>query len=96
MQARDEIAEIARVLALPIAHYRVSNGDLSIKQRLEMLCAEGVNDAQAKVLAHQFGLLVEVLKALGPYPYGRMNCRLNAFQRDANPYEVPYCRQIGI
>ena len=61
-----------------------------------MLCTEGVNDAQAKVLAHEFGSLVEVLKALVPYSYGHMNCCLNAFPRDAKPYEVPHCRQIGI
>lgn len=61
-----------------------------------MLCTEGVSDAQAKVLAHEFGLLLAMVKALAACPYLQMRCRLNAFQRDANPYAAPYRRQIGI
>ena len=40
-------------------------GDVSIEESLEMLRAETVSDEQAKTLADGFGVLVEVLKALG-------------------------------
>ncbi len=62
---KEEIAEVARVLALHVAHYRARYGDVSIEESLEMLRAEKVSDEQAKVLADGFGVLVEVLKALG-------------------------------
>ncbi len=62
---KEEIAEVARVLALHVAHYRARYGDVSIEESLEMLRAEKISDEQAKVLANGFGVLVEVLKALG-------------------------------
>ena len=40
-------------------------GDASIEESLEMLRTERVSDEQAKTLADGFGVLVEVLKALG-------------------------------
>jgi hypothetical protein len=60
-----EVAEVARVLALHVAHYRQRYGDVSIEESLEMLCTEKVSDEMAKTLADGFGVLVEVLKALG-------------------------------
>ncbi len=38
---------------------------MSIEESLEMLRTEKISDEQAKVLANGFGVLVEVLKALG-------------------------------
>ena len=61
---KEEIAEVARVLALHVAHYRARYGDVSIEESLEMLRTEKVSDEQAKVLADGFGVLVVVLKAL--------------------------------
>ena len=40
-------------------------GDVSIEESLEMLRTEKVSDEMAKVPADGFGVLVEVLKALG-------------------------------
>ncbi len=60
---KEEIAEVARVLALHVAHYRQRYGDVSIEQSLEMLRTEKVSDEMAKTLADGFGVLVEVLKA---------------------------------
>ena len=62
---------MARVLALRFAHYRQRYGDVSIKESLEMLRAEKISDEQAKILANGFGVLVEVLKALGLPREGR-------------------------
>ena len=61
---KEEVAEVARVLALHVVHYRQRCGDVSIEQSLEMLRTEKVSDEMAKVLADGFGVLVEVLKAL--------------------------------
>ena len=38
---------------------------MSTEESLEMLCTEKVTDEMAKVLADGFGILIEVLKALG-------------------------------
>ncbi len=38
---------------------------MSIEESLEMLRTEKISDEQAKVLADGFGVLIEVLKALG-------------------------------
>ena len=63
--SKEEIAEVARVLALHVAHYRARYGDVSIDESLEMLRTEKISDDMAKTLADGFGVLVEVLKALG-------------------------------
>ncbi len=62
---KEKVAEVARVLALHVAHYRVRYGDVSIEESLQMLRTEKISDEQAKILAHGFAVLVEVLKALG-------------------------------
>jgi len=62
---KEEVAEVARVLALHVAHYRQRFGDVSIEESLEMLRTEKISDEMAKTLADGFGILVEVLKALG-------------------------------
>lgn len=41
---KEEVAEVARVLALHVAHYRQRYGDVSIEQSLEMLRTETVSD----------------------------------------------------
>ena len=48
---KEEVAEVARVLALHVAHYRKRYGDVSIEESLEMLRTETVSDEMAKVLA---------------------------------------------
>jgi hypothetical protein len=63
--SKEEVAEVARVLALHIAHYRQRYGDVSIEESLEILRTEKVSDEMAKTLADGFGVLIEVLKALG-------------------------------
>jgi hypothetical protein len=62
---KEQVAEVARVLALHFAHYRQRYGDVSTEESLEMLRTEKVGDEMAKVRADGFGVLVEVLKALG-------------------------------
>ncbi len=61
---KEEVAEVARVLALHVAHYRQRYGDVSIEESLEMLRTEKISDEMAKKLADGFRVLVEVLKAL--------------------------------
>ena len=62
--SKEELAEVTRVLALHLGHYRTRYGDVPIDESLAMLRTETVSDEQAKVLADGFGVLVEVLKAL--------------------------------
>ena len=65
MATKEEVAEVARVLALHVAHYRPRFGDVPIEESLQMLGTETVSDEMAKVLTDGFGVLIEVLKALG-------------------------------
>ena len=58
------VADVARVLALHVAHYRARYGDVSVKESLEMLHTEKISDEQAKTLADGFGVLIDVLKSL--------------------------------
>ena len=59
------MAEWPQFDALHVTHHRQRYGDVSIEDSLEMLRTEEVSDEQAKVLADGFGVLVEVIKALG-------------------------------
>ena len=48
---KEEVAEVARVLAFHVAHYRQRYCDVSIKESLEMLRTEMISDEMAKTLA---------------------------------------------
>ena len=61
---KKEIAEVTRVLALHVGHYRTRYGDVPIEESIELLAAEKVPDEMARVLASWFGALVEMLKAM--------------------------------
>ena len=61
---KEEIADVAQVLALHVTHYRQRFGDISIEESLEMLRTEKISDEMTKTLADGFGILVDVLKAL--------------------------------
>ena len=63
--SKEELAEVTRVLALHLEHYRTRYGDVPIEESIELLKTEKVTDDMARVLASGFGALVEVLKALG-------------------------------
>ena len=62
---KEDVAEVARVLALHVAHYRRRYGDISVDESLALLKIEKLDDDTAGSLADGFGVLVEVLKALG-------------------------------
>ena len=47
--SKEEIAEVARVLALHVAHYRARYGDVSVEESLGMMRTETASDEQAKV-----------------------------------------------
>ncbi len=59
------IATVEHPTMIHVAHCRQRYMDVSIEQSLEMLRTEKISDEQAKVLAHGFRVLIEVLKALG-------------------------------
>ena len=53
--SKEEVAEVARVLALHVAHYRQRYGDVSIEESLQVLRTLKISDEMAKVLADGFG-----------------------------------------
>ena len=58
------MAEVARVLALHVAHYRRRYDDIPVDESLALFKVEKLDDDTAKTLADGFGVLVEVFKAL--------------------------------
>jgi hypothetical protein len=60
----ESAAEVARVLALVVGHFRARYGEVSIEESLEMLRTERFNDEQANILADGRGLSVAVQTAL--------------------------------
>ena len=59
------IATVEHPTMIHLGHYRTRYGNASIEESLQMLRTEKVSDEMAKTLADGFGVLVEVLKALG-------------------------------
>ena len=62
---KEDIANVARVLAFHLGHYRTRFGDLPTTASLEQLTAEKITDEMAVPLASGLEALVKVLKAMG-------------------------------
>ena len=63
--SKDELADLARVLALNIAQYRTQFGDIPVGESLKLLVdTQTLGDDQAKALADGFEVLITVMKAL--------------------------------
>jgi hypothetical protein len=63
--SKDELADIARVLALNIAQYRARFGDIPVSDSLALLLeTQSLDDVQATSLADGFDVLITVMKAL--------------------------------
>lgn len=63
--SKDELADLARVLALNIAQYRTQFGDIPVGESLKLLLdIQTLGDDQAKALADGFEVLITVMKAL--------------------------------
>ena len=62
---KEDIAEVARVLALHLAHYRAAHGEIPLKKDFDLLIKETLSDEQAGELADGFGVLIKVMQTLG-------------------------------
>ena len=63
--SRDELADLARVLALNIAQFRAQFGEIPVSDSLALLLeTKTLDDAQATALADGFEVLITVIKAL--------------------------------
>ena len=63
--SKEELADLARVLALNIAQYRTQFGDIPVGESLKLLLdTQTLGDDQAKALADGFEVLITVMKAL--------------------------------
>ena len=63
--SKAEIADVARILALHLAHYRAKHGEIPLKKSFELLLTETLSDEQAGELADGFEVLIAVMKTLG-------------------------------
>jgi hypothetical protein len=63
--SKEEVAEVARVLALHVAHYQTKHGAIPVEESLQMMLTETIDDEQAKTLADGFEVLITVMKSLG-------------------------------
>ena len=63
--SKDELADLARVLALNIAQYRTEFGDIPMSNSLSLLFeTQALGDEQASALAVGFDVLITVMKAI--------------------------------
>jgi len=62
---KEDIANVARVLAFHLGHYRTRYGDIPTAESLDQLSVDKITDEMAVPLASGFEALVKVLKALG-------------------------------
>ena len=62
---KEDIANVARVLAFHLGHYRTRYGDLPTTASLHQITAENMTDEMAVPLASGLEALVKVLKAMG-------------------------------
>lgn len=58
---KDDIAETARLLALNVAHYQSTYGELPLDETLAMIGMDEPNEEQAKLMAEGMEILVGVL-----------------------------------
>lgn len=58
--SKDDMAEMARILALHLTHYRAAHGEIPLKKSFDLL----LTDEQAGELADGFGVLIAVMKTL--------------------------------
>jgi hypothetical protein len=49
--SKEEVAEVARVLALHVAHYQTKHGAIPVEESLQLMLTETIGDDQAKALA---------------------------------------------
>ena len=63
--SKDELADLARVLALNTAQYRDQFGEIPVSDSLSLLLdSKTLDDEQATALADGFEVLITVMKAL--------------------------------
>ena len=58
---KETLAEVARILAINVAHYSSKYGELPLEETLALLHAETINDSQAKLLADGMEHLAAVI-----------------------------------
>ena len=61
---KEDIGEVARVLALHLAHYQNKYDAIPVEESLRLMLTETIDDDQAKALADGFEVLIEVMKSL--------------------------------
>lgn len=62
--SKEEIADVARVLALQVAQYCSRFGEIPVDNALRLMLTETISDEQATALADGFQALVTVMRAL--------------------------------
>ena len=63
--SKEQVADVARVLALNVAQYRAQFGEIPITDSLTQLFhTHELEDSQAKALGDGFEVLVSVIKAI--------------------------------
>ena len=61
---KEDIAEVARVLALHLAHYQTKYEPIPVQDSLKLMLTETIDDIQAGALADGFEVLIEVIRAV--------------------------------
>ena len=61
---KEQIGEVARVLALHLAHYQTKYDAIPVQESLKLMLTETIDDSQAGALADGFEVLIEVIRAV--------------------------------
>ena len=59
--SKEDIAEVARLLALNVAHYQAKYGELPLDETLAMINMDKPNEAQLQLMGEGMEILVGVL-----------------------------------
>ena len=62
--SKEEIAEVARVLALHLAHYKKKYEAIPVQESLKLMLTETIEEDQASALADGFEVLIGVIRAV--------------------------------
>ena len=62
--SKEDIAEVARVLALHLAHYQKKYEAIPVQESLKLMLTETIEADQANALADGFEVLIEVIRAV--------------------------------
>jgi hypothetical protein len=61
---KEELGDVARVLALHLARYQAKYGGIPMEESMDLLASETLDDDQARAMSEGFAILIAVIQQL--------------------------------